>query len=269
MKGNNSKTDIVLKVILSICLLGIIPILIILLSIFFKDRFTSLDDYEYNYTLRPGFYEVGVHLPVGTYVVQLEEGKESEFSTYTMDDSYIYFQRRYYVYDNEKGEKDILKHPYFGIGISGVRSVPLKKRIKNISLKEGQILKIEPQTSFIFYTNDAKSTSLSSIEITYSDIPIGSNVSFAGKDFPAGVYDIIYEPKDSNQVGTIKCEIKNISSYSFECEGKNGTQVIAHGMPFTPGSSISIGSINEVTLVPTKYIGKTFNSLTWEADSQK
>ena len=40
-------------------------------------------------------------------------------------------------------------------------------------------------------------------------------------------------------------------------------------MPFTPGSSISIGSINEVTLVPTKYIGKTFNSLTWEADSQK
>ena len=97
---------------------------------------------------------------------------------------------------------------------------------------------------------------------------------WVGKEFPAGVYDIIYEPKDSNQVGTVKCEIKNIDAsfsiqngYFFDCEGKNGTQMIAHGMPFTPGSSISVGNLNEITLVPTKYIGKTFNSLTWEAGS--
>lgn len=272
MNENKSKTDIVLKVLLSICLLGLIPILIILMSFFFKDRFTSLDDYEYSYTLRPGFYEVGVHLPAGTYVVQLEDGKEAEFSIYNVEDSYIYFQKKYYVYDDEKREKDILKQPYFGINAFG-RSVSLKKRIKNITLEEGELLNIEPQTSFIFYSNDVENTSFDPIEVTYSDIPIVSDVSIAGEDFPAGVYDILYEPKDSNQVGTIKCAIKDIDAsysvkgYSFDCEGKNGTQVIAHGIPFTPGSNINTSNIAEITLVPTKYISKTFNSLTWEADS--
>lgn len=272
MNENKSKADIVLKVILSICLVGVIAILIILMSSFLGDRFTSLDDYEYSYTLRPGFYEVGVHLPAGTYVVQLEENEEAEFSIYKMEDSYIYFQRKYYVYDNKKGEKDILKQPYLGLRVL-VRSVQLKKRIENITLEEGQLLYIEPQTGFIFYSNDIEDTSFEPIEVTYSDIPIVSDVSIAGEDFPAGVYDILYEPKDSNQVGTIKCTIKDIDandsskSYSFECEGENGTQVIAHGIPFTPGSKIVTGNMDGITLVPTKYIGKTFNSLTWEADS--
>ena len=272
MKKNNSKTDILLKVILFIGILGVISILIILTSIFLEDRFTSLDDYEYNYTLGPGFYEVGVHLPAGTYVVQLEEAKEAEFSIYKIEESHIYFTQKYYVYDNEKGEKDILKQPYLGIHGLG-KNVSLEKRIKNITLEEGELLNIEPLTSFIFYSNAVEDTSVESIEVTYSDIPIVSSVSMAGEDFPAGVYDILYEPKDSNQVGTVKCTIKDIDvsysvkGYSFECEGKNGTQIIAHGIPFTPGSNIYTDNIDEIILVPTKYIGKTFNALTWEADS--
>lgn len=267
MNENRIKTDKGLKVILSICFLGIITVVILLFSIFFKDCFTSLEDYEYSYGLKPGFYEVGVHIPAGTYVVNLEKDKEAKFTTYKTNDSNLYYYREYFVCDNEKGEKDILEYrPYF--------SMFFPNRSKNITLKEGQVLEIEPQTSFTFYTNNIENTSYDPIEVTYSDITIGSYVFWAGKDFPAGVYDIIYEPKDSNQTGTVKCEIRNIdvsyfteNSYFFDCEGENGTQMIAHGMPFTPGSSISVGDLNEITLVPTKYISETFNSLTWEADS--
>lgn len=266
MNENKTNIDKAFKVLLSIGLLGIITIVVLLFSNFFKDRFTHLEDYEYSYSLKPGFYEVGVHIPAGTYVVNLEKVKEAEFVTYNTDDSNLYYYRSYYVYDNEKGEKDILEYtPYFHPYLSMI----FPNRSKDIILKEGQVLYIKPQTSFIFYSSDIEDTSFDPIEIVYSDISIGSHVLWAGKDFLAGVYDIIYEPKDSNQAGTVKCEIKDIdeTSYFFDCEGENGTQIIAHGMPFTPGSSISVGNLNEVTLVPTKYIGKTFNSLTWEANS--
>ena len=267
MNENKTNTDKGFKVLLSIALLGIITIVVLLFSNFFKDRFTHLEDYEYSYSLKPGFYEVGVHIPAGTYVVNLEKVKEAEFAIYNTDDSNLYYYRLYFVCDNEKGEKDILEY-------SPHSSMIFPNRSKNITLKEGQVLEIEPQTSFTFYTNDIEDTSFDPIKVAYSDITIGSHVFWVGKDFPAGVYDIIYEPNDSSQVGTVKCEIKNIdasyfieNSYIYDCEGKNGTQMIAHGMPFTPGSSISVGNLNEITLVPTKYIGKTFNSLTWEADS--
>jgi len=273
MNENKSKSDIVLKVILYIGVLGLIAIFMIFLMLFFKDRFIDLDNYEHSYTLKPGLYEVGVHLPAGTYVVQLEEGKEGEFDICMMEDSSIYTKSKYYVYDNEKGEKDIIKRPYFGIYALG-RSVPTYKRIKSITIDEGQILNIESMASIIFYSNDIEEIINSNrIEVKHSDVTLALNASRAGKDFPAGVYDILYEPKDSSQKGTINCAIKDISAiyslvnYSFECEGKMDSQVVAHGIPFTPGSSINIGNLDGVILVPTKYIGKTFNSLTWESDS--
>ena len=156
MKGNNSKSDILLKVILIIGSLALIGFGIILTSHIFEDRFTDLDDYEYKYVLEPRTYEVGVDIPAGKYVVQMENAEEAEINIYEQLDSDIYFKRRYYVYDNEKGEKDILKVPFGAIGISGVGGkAPIKKRVKNVTLEEGQLFEIEPEISFIFYSNTA------------------------------------------------------------------------------------------------------------------
>ena len=153
MSENNQKSDNFLKIALIICTVGISSILIVLMFIFCKDRFTSYDDYKYNYSLRPGYYEVGVDLPAGTYVIELGEGEEAEFGIYKDQGSGISFQKKYYVYDNEIGGKDIIKRPYLGVHYKHW-SVPLKKRVNNISLSHGQILKIQDQTSFVFYTND-------------------------------------------------------------------------------------------------------------------
>ena len=127
---------------------------------FFEDRFTKLEDYEYKYTLESGTYEVGVELPAGTYVVKMEGADETEINIYKEEESQVYYQKRYYVYDNKKGEKDIIKQPYGGISIRGVggSSVLFQKRIKNITLEEGQILEIAPEISFIFYSHTAKNT---------------------------------------------------------------------------------------------------------------
>ena len=272
MSKNNQKSDNFLKIALIICTVGISSILIVLMFIFCKDRFTSYDDYKYNYSLRPGYYEVGVDLPASTYVVELGEGKEAEFSIYKDQGSCIAFQRRYYVYDNEKGGKDILKLPYGGIGISGIRKVPIKKRVNSIELKEGQFLKIEAQTSLVFYTNDIEDINSDVIQVTQIEVPVSSYRATAAQDFPAGVYDIVYIPNDSNQSGTIQCQLKDVEAnysangYSFECVGLNRTQVIARGIPFTPGSSITLTNVDGVTLVATERIVKTFNSITWEAN---
>ena len=266
MKRNNSKTDILLKAILGLGILGMLVVGYFLVSNFLEDRFTRLEDYKYDCTLIPGFYEVGVNLPAGTYVVQLE-AQEAELVIYKQEDSGIYFLRKYYVYGNEKGEKAVLKLPYGGIGISGVRKVPLKKRVKNITLEEGQLLYVAPETEFFLYTNEIEHSSFESIEITNPEVPVVSSTSMAGEDFPAGVYDIVYIPKDSNQVGTIKYSIKDFMGVSIDCEGKKGAQVIARGIPFTPGSTLYIGNLDEITLVPKQKIGEVLNSLTWEAEN--
>ena len=151
MKKNNLKSDILLKIILVICILGLVVFGIIIMSHVFEDKFTDLDDYEYKYELEPGSYEVGVDLPTGEYVVQMENAEKAEINIYEKYDSEMYFKRRYYVYDNENGEKDILKVPFGSIGIAGVRRAPIQKRIKNITLEEGQFFEVGPEVRFIFY----------------------------------------------------------------------------------------------------------------------
>ena len=64
MNENKTNTDKGFKVLLSIGLLGIITIVVLLFSNFFKDRFTHLEDYEYSYSLKPGFIQMILRIQV-------------------------------------------------------------------------------------------------------------------------------------------------------------------------------------------------------------
>ena len=268
-----------LGVVAGICVLGIVLIAVILVLPLAKRSSLSLDNSEYQYTLTAGFYEVGAHLPAGTYKITVVNGEEGYFSLHESPDLYFNPLNVYRVVEDKESDNVKIEKAdaSYTLGMNGMfRVFKAKVKVKDVTLKEGQFVNVKADTKLIFYSNEIEDEELAFIHIDNTETYYVSEHEYhfiesnaiAGVDFPTGVYDILYKPVQETNSGTIQCNMyfnEVEKSILFECDGEDGEQIVFRGVPFTPNSSITTNYLDEIILVPTEYIGKAFNDITRNA----
>lgn len=251
-----------LVIIGSICIIGILSILFILVGPNIKDRFTKLSDFEHQYLLEPGIYEIGTHIPAGTYYVRSDVEETCKFDVYDISNNFLFTTGCYQV----RNKTQLMQPAKQQWGIE------IKNRKRNIELGEGKLLMIYPNTQLFFYSNriedSALNTKNNSNLKTYQISDVQSSKRLvSGKDFESGVYDILYEPKNATQEGRVSCVLKFVGSYeskftmTFDCSGSDGDQVLYKNIPFTKDSVI-VTIVEGVSLVPSKVISAKLNEIT-------
>lgn len=268
-------TNILLGCLASLCLIGIIAIILKLSFVFF---IPSIDKCEYQYNLEAGFYEVGTHIPAGKYKIMLPEGSDSNFEVYKFKNNCITGCNEYDVQNIRGKDRLVSRH-----GGGTYYFMKRESKLRYLTLYKNQIICVHPDSELILYANKLENPDLEQISIESSNssysLPLENsslptNSSVADQDFEAGVYDIIYKPTETNKKSTIQCEIKFNGAYEssltlpFECDSSNGEQIIFRNIPFTPGSYINVYATEGIYLIPTENISNNFNQITWEADSQ-
>lgn len=126
---------------------------------------------SYEITLMDGFYEVGVHLPEGTYDIVCEN-----CGTIWLDDE----------------ANQIYEYLYLESGKEG-------STCEDVYLYAGTMIEIESSGVFCFVTENANDYSMDFIENPNTESYEVEAIATAGVDFPAGVYDL-YVPDDSFSV---------------------------------------------------------------------
>lgn len=137
-------------------------------------------------TLTPGVYEVGYHIPMGTYQIEM------------MPDAFGMIE----VYDEWN---EIYISEYLDADSD-------KYSMEEVLLFEGAYLVVHPGTAVTLYTDNAQPESVQGIGTANSDsISLGGEL-IAGVDFEPGAYNIIYKPKENADA------FLEVVVYTDECE---------------------------------------------------
>ena len=270
--------NIILGFVTAVCVLAIVFILGLLADSLFKRNSTTLDNSKYKYTLEAGIYEVGAHIPAGTYKVKVDDDDDGYFSLHESPDLYFNTLNVYKITKNEKSKDDKIEKVGAGFNFHfGAAVGPTFKseaKVKEVNLEEGQFINVKADTTLIFFSNEISNADLNLIHIDKSETYYVSEHEYhfiesnavAGIDFPTGVYDILYKPVQKENSGSVECKLHfndYEGSFLFECDGEDGEQIVFRGVPFTQNSSITTEYLDEVYLVPTQEIGPIFNDITW------
>lgn len=274
--------NIILGFVAAVCVLAIVFILGLLADSLFKRTSTTIENSKYKYTLTAGIYEVGAHIPIGTYKVKVVNEDEGYFSLHESPDLYFSTLNVYKITNNDNSKDDTIEKVGAGFGLRfGGYAGPMfgaKAKVKEVDVEEGQFINVKADTTLIFYSNEISNSDLNLIHIDNSEAYYVSEHEYhfiesnavAGIDFPVGVYDILYKPVQEENSGSVECKL-NLNDYEgsflFECDGEDGEQIVFRGIPFTQNSSITTNYLDEIYLVPSEDIGPIFNDITW--DSQK
>lgn len=269
--------NIVLGFAAAICLLGIVFILGLLAAPLMKRDSTTLENSQYKYTLTAGIYEVGAHIPEGTYKIKVIDDDEGYFSLHESPDLYLNTLNVYKITKSDDSKDHKIEKADGGFALRfGGYAAPVfkaKAKVKEIHLEDGQIINVQSDTTLVFYSNKISDDNLNIIHIDNSETYYVSEHEYhfiesnaiAGVDFPAGVYDILYKPVQEENSGTVECRLQFNdfeSHFLFECDGEDGEQIVFHGVPFTQNSSITTNYLDEIYLVPSEDIGPIFNDIT-------
>ena len=224
-----------------------------------EDYFTPEENYQQEYWLAPGFHEVGVHIPAGWCEIGLESGEWVDFKIYSLSDDGMTLEEReaWQLYAGERG---------------------------GVYLEEGDFLMIEMvddllYTSVWLYTDSSDFTWTMTPEIADTYIISGENV--IGEEIPAGVYDIMYAPKSTDESGSIYLEIQNPNednpmletSLYFECY--DSSFIFAEdnfygyyvNVPLTPGSILNVDEgLGTIYLCPSFETSEATYDITWGAN---
>ena len=220
-----------------IAIFGIIPSLIGLIEETSYEP--DIREYEYENYLESGMYEVGVHIPEGTYAMELNWGEDGRVEIMEFE------------------EKGFLTVDFYDFGIGEMEYV------EGIYLGEGQILKIPSDVNIGLYSNDVHFYEVSGVENYLSESFIITEESIAGTDFPAGVYDIWYEimeDTEEEEYGDVSYQLVNPESGEIVFEDSQyfashmGTTVYRN-VYFSEGSKIWLNGLREVVLTPSEVIG--------------
>lgn len=143
---------------------------------------------EYEITLEPGCYKGGVHIPVGKYTVEYVQGQ----GDITLDD----WDRSIYLY-----------------GSFGFETVDDFENADDFRVYENSLVKINGTLKLVFRSENAQ------MDMTYTENPNTEGGEFAddfvaGKDIPAGVYDVtVLEGKGSIEYDILLNEDSEYYSY--------------------------------------------------------
>ncbi len=211
-------------------------------------------DFENSYILGPGIHHIGSDIPAGKYHIQTENGKDGQMNLFQFEDNVFFPVSSSIFMEQHKDERN----DYF--------------------LTNGYYIVIGPGTELGFYTNDNKELNEEQIKTDCTEeYPLskwsdktGSGWLRAGKDFPAGVYDIVYTPGKSNWDVTVQFNVPNPVSDKQEelFEGtvtfkvSDGRQTFT-GVPMTEGSAITVSRDGaQITLKPAEYTNRAFYDMT-------
>lgn len=217
-------------------------------SVYYEDEITyETDPYQYaeyelsedgefyETELEPGEYVVGVHLPEGTYLVELMDGNGSfNVSDYT---------NSIYLWEYFGEEED-----YEVTGVTDVR------------LYTGAKLNVNDNVKLKFTTENGQTE-----KMDFAENPLAESVTLtqermltAGLDFEAGVYDA----EISSGWATLDYEVPTDAEYVENGVNSrtvwldaSGRDRIYHNIVLPAGTTISTDAEEKILLTPSKYIG--------------
>jgi len=188
-------------------------------------------DYEYENFLGPGLYKVGVHIPAGTYSIELDCGTYGTVSTFEYDGDTFYNNEGFTLESDET------------------------EYIVDLYLYEGEVLHVSSEITVYVYSYDIDSDYyVEENMLTESHSVVDS--ATAGVDFEPGYYDIYYVPYDDIESGSIlyniwDAKVDNFIFQSSQYLGADLGQIWYCNVPFTEGSTIDLFGIHEIMLVPS------------------
>ena len=235
-----------------VVIMGIFPTIMGLITSFADNVFDEMNywgveeeytipDTAYEEWLPAGMYEAGVHIPAGTYNIILDWGDEGYVEVSEYIDGSMY---TYEIIHLEAGADDA---------------------INDVTLFEGDILRVSPEIMVYLYSNDAKSNMVYNEpnELT-EHYAVGETEMVAGVDFPAGVYDISYTASIETEMGVVTISLWN-TEYQQEYLAENLYFESDYGdtlycnVPFEEGSHIYVSGLQDVKLVPSLLVKEGYN----------
>lgn len=187
----------------------------------------------YDEILEPGNYIVGVHIPEGRYCVELMEGEVGYVSITDWENAIHHF---------------IHLGEYEGAVI----------RQEDVRLYEGAVVEVSLDVSVEFCSENAQ-TALHGVENTVKEGVFLSKESTAGRDFPAGCYDIYYTPSTKGEYGEMTCtpSIEDMENGMVEqtlfFDSGYGEQTY-HNMRLAEGTTVTFVNLGGVTLIPSPIV---------------
>lgn len=191
------------------------------------------DGETYTTLLGPGVYTVGVHIPEGTYTASVISG---DYGMVEIRDhfNYIYSFANIGYEDEATSVEDLrlYRDAYF------VVSTGIVIQISAENVRDSQL---------VYSGNYLMDT------ITVTDTMV------AGEDFEAGVYDIVYQPTESDECGNVEYIVpaddgEYVLSVVFDAVVGSETY---HNVVLPEGAVISLEDLRFVRLVPSQQIGYT------------
>lgn len=202
----------------------------------------------YEQYLDPGFYTVGVHIPEGTYDVEIVSGSYGDIEIYE--------------YDGE----DIMMKDFYFMDID----YEDQSYIDALCLEDGDILSVAPGMGISMLSCDAVTNELYTEANPVSETYVVSSSAVAGVDFPAGVYDVYYEPYEEEEFGNVSFSIwseekqRNMMEKDLYLDSYMG-EVSFKNVPLTEESKIGLVDLKAVTLVPSDEVDPKLHSVSGES----
>lgn len=182
------------------------------------------------YTLAAGNYIVGVHIPEGRY----QASTQGQFDSIEIQDR----ENGIYMYEYEGGEDN---------------------HLDDLRLYEGALVKIGSENAVILRTEhaqDMKNTTMLPNPLTES-VACSSGSNIAGKDFPAGIYDLNVTAKSGYVDISIDQGDGNIIRYNLYRNSEGKGEGTFNYMVLPEGAIVECQKGSQIELVPTPNIIST------------
>lgn len=199
-------------------------------------RELSEEGENYETVLEPGIYEVGVHIPEGTYRAVMEEGSNG--------------------YINLRDEENSIYH---FISLGDYEGAVNKK--EDIRMYDGAVLEVSMGVEVQMYSENAQTDAMHGMDNPLTEeVTIRENVQ-AGVDFEPGVYDIFYisSENEDGMYGSITYttpifgEESEAYSYDVYFDGNLGMSTYRN-VVLPKGTTITMEGLKAVKLTPSPLI---------------
>ena len=233
-KKNDSQKNIVSVIGIIVALLGVFSTLFgFVEDVFYEEVHVEA---TYETYLEPGSYTVGTHIPEGTYTMEIDTGEWGLVEIMEGTDGELFMEKCFYL------------------------SIDDEDRIEDIYLGENHVLNIPTGITLYVYSLDADSEDMTSQLNSQTEGYLISQTSVAGVDFPAGVYDIVFDLEYPDDSGTVSYQIMNPQTGLVMMERSqiiDSDNAVFRNLTLTEGSVIWVEGLQQVIIQPSEVISVT------------
>lgn len=192
-------------------------------------------DVAYETSLKPGNYAVGTHIPEGTYTFTIDSGEWGLVEIQSWDDEEFYMDECFYMNPDE----DVVEGVWLG---------------------ENHVLSIPTGLTLYIYSVDADPNGIISQINSQTEGYLISQTSVAGVDFPAGVYDIVFDREYPDDKGSVSYQIMDAETGLVMMERSqiiDSDNAVFHNLMLPEGSVIWLEGLRQFIIQPSEVISVT------------